>query len=189
MISHQYFVKLNEKFDVEKLQAEVNTILCSVDYDGEQISLVYRDGYKDKCWTDGAGTAFKFDEQRKPIKDDNGEISRRFRESEFKYINPGLEGTELENIYETCKKLYNISRFRIAKINPKNCYGWHKDEEIRIHVPVFTSPGCFIVTDDGLATHLPADGSAYVFYARNGYHTAVNSDYNLERIHLLLNIC
>jgi len=189
MISDRYFNKLNVKFDIGNLQSEVNSILSTVDYDGEQISLAYRDGYKDRCWTDGAGTAFQFDNHRKPIKNNNGEILRRFREEEFKYINPGLEGTELEKVYETCKLNYNITRFRIAKINPKNCYGWHKDEEIRIHVPVLTSPGCFIVTDDGLATHLPADGSAYVFYARNGYHTAVNSDYKLERIHLLLNIC
>lgn len=189
MISSNYFDILSYKFDIERITQEVNHIIDTVDFDGEQISLVYRDGYKEDCWQDGAGTSFKFDENRNPLRDKDGNILRRFTEEQFKYINPGLEGTELEKIYSTLKKHYTISRFRIAKVNPRKCYGWHKDEEIRIHIPVITAPGCFIITEDGVASHLPADGSVYMFYARNGYHTAVNSDYSIERIHLLVNIC
>lgn len=189
MISNKFLEKLPFTFDIERITQEVNYIIDTVDFDGEQISLVYRDGYKEDCWQDGAGTSFQFDENRNPLRDKDGNILRRFTEEQFKYINPGLEGTELEKIYSTLKKHYTISRFRIAKVNPRKCYGWHKDEEIRIHIPVITAPGCFIITEDGVASHLPADGSVYMFYARNGYHTAVNSDYSIERIHLLVNIC
>lgn len=189
VLSKSYFDKLNYAFDINQLQFEVNETIKKINYRWEQISLVYRDGYKDQCWIDGVGTSFQFDENRKPVRDENGDIKRRFTEDEFKYINPGLEGTELENVYTTLKKEYNISRFRIAKVSSRRCYGWHRDEEIRIHIPVITAPGCFIITEDGVASHLPADGSAYIFHARNGYHTAVNSDYKIDRIHLLINIC
>lgn len=189
MISSNFFDILSYKFDIDKLRDEVKDIVKTYGYKGQQISLVYREGYKDNCWFDGVGTSFQFDENRNPKTDSQGNILRRFTEDEFKNINPGLENTELEKVYETCKKDHNISRFRIAKLDPRRTYGWHKDEEIRIHVPVITAPGCFLITEDGVASHLPADGSVYMFYARNGYHTAVNSDYKIERIHLLLNIC
>jgi len=186
----KFFEKLDYYFDIEKLQNEVENLVSTIGFQGEdQMSLVYRDGHKQDCWTDGAGTSFQFDENRNPLRDNNGEILRRFTEDQFKYINPGLEGTEIEKVYLTLKQKYKLSRYRIAKIEPKKCYGWHKDEEIRIHVPVITAPGCFVITEDGNATHLPATGEAYIFYARNGYHTAINADYKINRLHLLLNIC
>jgi len=188
MISSNFFEKLTFSFNIEKLQEEVNLIRQEQGYNKEQISLVYREGHKHDCWIDGTGSPFRFDENRKPLLNENGEITRRFYEEEFKKINPGLENTELEVVYNKLKEIYNITRVRIAKISPKSCYGWHKDEEIRIHLPIFTAPGCFIITDDGVASHLPANGSAYMFHARNGYHTAINSDYKLERIHLLFNV-
>jgi hypothetical protein len=177
------------QFDIIKIQEEVETVVKKVGFsEDNQISLVYRYGFKDDCWFDGAGTSFTFDENRQPKLDSNGNIIRRFTEDEFQYINPGLENTELANVYYTLKQEYRLSRFRIARIAPKRCYGWHKDEEVRLHLAVRTSPGAFLITEDGVATHIPADGQPWMFHANNGYHTAVNADYKIHRLHLLINI-
>ena len=189
MISTNFIEKLPYTFDIKTLQEEIQQLLTNVPFhESGQISLVYRDGHKDKCWTDGCGSPFEFDSDRNPKRDKKGNIKRRFKEEEFQFLNPGLEKTELSKVYLDLSKEFNLTRYRLAKLNPKKSYGWHKDEEIRIHVPIFTAPGCFIITDDGVASHLPSDGSAYLFYAQNGYHTAVNSDYTIERIHLLINV-
>ncbi len=185
----KYFRVLENQFDIEKLQYEVADIISKVKIDASnQISLVHRKGYEKERWFDGAGSSFSFDKQRTPIRDNDGNIVRRFEEEEFRFLNRELEGTELSRVYSELGKDYKISRYRIAILNPKTCYGWHIDEEIRIHVPVFTAPGCFLITEDGVATHLPAKGSAYLFHSNNGHHTAMNSDYAIQRMHLLINI-
>ena len=189
MISDRFFKTLKVNFNIDRLKQEILDLWSQhASTKTEQLALIYRDGYKDDCWFDGVGSPFQFDKMRQPIRDRNGEILRRFSEDEFKNINPGLENTELEHVYNTLKHQFNLSRYRVAKLGPRRSYGWHKDEEIRIHVPIVTAPGCFLITDDGIANHLPADGSAYVFYANNGYHTAVNSDYKIDRLHLLINV-
>lgn len=189
MISKKYFDLLDDRFDIDALRGEVLEIINKIGITPEnQICLVHRKGHKDIEWVDGAGSSLTFDKNRKPLLDIDGNLVRRWTEKEFCLLNTGLEGTELARIYNELRTRYKISRYRIAIIPPKRCYGWHTDEEVRIHVPIVTAPGCFLITDDGVATHLPADGGAYIFYANNGYHTAINSDYSIDRIHLLINI-
>lgn len=189
MISEKYFDVLNYQFDIDKLRQEVAEVIAKVGITPDsQICLVHRKGHEHNEWFDGAGSSFLFDEHRKPILDKNGNILRRWTEDEFCYLNSGLEGTELAKVYYQLGKAYRISRYRITIIKPKRCYGWHTDEEVRIHIPIITAPGCFLITSDGISTHLPADGGAFIFHANNCYHTAINSDYNIDRIHLLLNV-
>jgi hypothetical protein len=189
MVSTKYFELLPYKFDIEKLQSEVTSILSKVPLsDDNQISLVHRNAEEKNYWMDGIGSPFLFDENRIPIKDNRGELIRRYKEEDFKYLNEEIKETVIANIYHTLKNQFNITRYRIAILNPKTCYGWHKDEEVRIHVPIFTNPGSYLITDDGIASHLPADGACYLFRANNSYHTAINSDYIKNRIHLLINV-
>jgi len=188
MISKNFFSKLTHHFDIEQLKTEVDDVINMVGYKHGQISLVHRREFKDDCWFDGVGSPLQFDENRNPKVDNNGNLIRRFTEEEFNCINPTLEGSEIEHVYNILKEEYNVTRYRIAKISAKSCYGWHKDQEVRVHVPVYTSPGSFVITDDGIASHLPDDGSSYLFHANNGYHTAINSDYKKDRVHLLINI-
>jgi hypothetical protein len=177
-------------FNIGEIQQVVANVISTIGFPADnQISIVHRPGISD-AWTDGTGSPFKFDDNRKPILDSKGVAIRRFMESDFTVINHAVSDTILAEIYNTLKQDFNVTRFRIARILPKQCYGWHTDEEVRIHIPVFTSPGCFIITDGApsIATHLPANGSAYMFRANNVYHTAVNSDYSLDRVHLLINV-
>lgn len=189
MINEKYFKKLPYQFDISKLQKETLDIIKEVGFQGSrQISLVHRKGFENDCWRDGCGSPFQFDKNRNVITDNHDNYKRRFEENQFKYINSRLEGTEIENVYQTAAKNYEVARYRIALLPPKTCYGWHKDHEIRIHIPIFTAPGCFIITEDNIATHLEANGKCTIFYASNGYHTALNSDYSSDRIHLLINL-
>lgn len=189
MFSSKYFELLTYKFDVERIQVEITSILeKNLLTKDNQISLVHRKNYEENCWMDGIGSPFQFDKNRIPLKDDSGNIIRRFKEEEFRHINNEIKETEIANVYNTLGKHYNVTRYRIVVLPPKSCYGWHLDEEVRLHIPVFTTPGSFLITDDGIASHLPADGQSYLFRANNSYHTAINSDYSRNRIHLLINV-
>ena len=189
MFSLIYFELLPYTFDIKKLQTEVTHILNTVPLpDDNQLGLVHRYGQEEKCWTDGCGSPFKFDNNRIPIRDGAGQLIRAFNEADFKYVNTALKGTEIAKIYTTLGQYFNVSRYRMTVIPPKRCYGWHVDEEVRLHIPIFTNPGSFLITDDGIASHLPADGKCYLFRANNSYHTAINSDYSANRVHLLINV-
>lgn len=185
-----YLTKLDQVFNISKLQDEVTSILETHPLINNQISLNYREGYKDLCWSDGCGSPFMTSEDREnnPIHNRNANLLPRFIDTDFIHLNPGIENTEIAEIYNYYKTKYKIGRYRIAVLRPKSCYGWHYDLEKRIHVAVFTNPGSFIITDDGKATHLPATGESWMFNANNGYHTAINASYNEKRVHLLLNI-
>jgi hypothetical protein len=183
-----YLEKLIQTFDIDKLKLEVKDILTSHPLVENQIALNYRSGYEDSCWTDGCGSPYKKDEKSTSIENKSNNMQPRFVDTDFSFINPGLEKSEIEKIYLEFQKKFTLGRYRIAVIKPKTCYGWHFDLEKRIHIPVFTNPGSFIITDDGKATHLPSDGGCWMFFANNGYHTAINSSYTEDRVHLLINV-
>jgi hypothetical protein len=174
-------------FDITGLTEGLSEVLSHQKDRSQTISLVYRDGHFEDRWTDGAGSSLDFDQYGKPICDADGNYIRRFVETEFTHLNPEVERTYLGEVYRQFARRYRVSRYRLACLKPKTSYSWHSDEEVRIHVPVQTNPGAFLITEDGYATHLPADGSTYIFDAR-GYHTAVNSDRVGLRYHLLINL-
>ena len=185
-----YLEKLPDQFDIEKLQNEVKELLNTYELCRGQISLNHRHGYVDQCWTDGCGSPYSIpnnihDNLMENLK---SSLVPRFIENDFIHINPTLEGTEIEKIYSFYSATMTTGRYRIAMLQPKSCYGWHYDLEKRIHIPVITNSGSFIITDDGKATHLPATGEAWMFNANNGYHTAMNASYDKVRAHLLLSI-
>jgi hypothetical protein len=179
--------KLVVQFDIAQIQKDINSLLSSVPDPWATRSLIYRDGHYEDRWTDGAGSSLTFDQHGQPARKPNGDYIRSFVEEEFVHLNPEIRDTYLGEVYRTLQKTYPLSRYRLACLKPKTSYSWHSDEEMRIHIPVYTTPGAFLITEDGYATHLPSDGSAYMFDAR-GYHTAVNADRVHCRYHLLLNI-
>lgn len=74
-------------------------------------------------------------------------------------------------------------RTRLMKLMPKTCYSLHADPTKRIHVPLITNEKCLMVVDNE-AFHIPADGNYYIIDTTKK-HTAINGDFNLERIHLV----
>jgi hypothetical protein len=183
-----YLTKLDDQFDIDKLINEVNHIMENHKPYENQISLNHRPGFKSDQWSDGCGSPFPRRTGLSAAEYEKIEKTPRFVDTDFTEINDGLHGTEIENVLNCYKTKYVLGRYRIAIVNPKTCYGWHRDQEKRIHVAVATNPGSFIITEDGLATHLLADGFSWLFRANNGFHTAINSSYSERRIHLLLNV-
>ncbi len=68
------------------------------------------------------------------------ELSEK-EESLYTHINPGLQGTLLE---EYILK-YNAFRTRILTIQPRHCYSVHPDPTPRIHIPIKTDMQSWMV--------------------------------------------
>lgn len=183
-----YLEKLEESFNIDQLILEVEYLLSIHSTVSNQLALNHRPGYFDQRWVDGAGSPYTTKASNNIVKNRSNNTKPRFEDTDFTILNPELEDMEIGKIYKVFSEKYTVGRYRLVSLPPKYCYGWHYDLERRIHIPVITNPGAFIITDDEKATHLPADGSSWLFTANNCYHTAMNSSYDEDRIHLLLNI-
>jgi len=179
--------KTQLEFDIVSLNNDIKIITHEHHYRGDnQISLKYREGHFNNRWYDGCGSAVMKKSSGEYILDINNNPIYRFYENEFKYLNPELKDTYIEYVYHEVSRYYDISRFRIMKMPSKKCLSWHRDAEPRLHIAINTNPGCFMITDDGYSTHIPADGYVY-YWDTTKHHTAINSG-TTDRIHLLFNI-
>ena len=165
--------KLEPKFDIEKLKKEVDSLLSDHTlHKSFQLCLNHRSSAPDSDpWYDGCGSAVIYEDLVNQIvkKDADGNDIKRWEETDFDTINPGLEGSEIEKIFDTFKKQYHVGRFRIASLPAKRCYTWHSDYEKRIHVPIHTYPGCLLITEqDQKFRHLPNTGKTWMFNANAG---------------------
>ena len=112
------------------------------------------------------------------------EVSRDVTIDESKYsefIND-FKNTYFEEVYEELKKKYKLGRVRLLLKEPRSTLSWHRDPEPRLHVPIYTNPGCLMVIDK-VAHHMPADGSVWVTNNIK-YHNAFNGGEE-NRVHLV----
>lgn len=102
-------------------------------------------------------------------------------ETDFKFLCNQFKGTLFEKAYNSLSKKYNLGRVRIMKSSPKTCLSWHTDNTPRIHYPIKTQEGCFMVIEDEVR-HLEKNK----WYLTNTTvpHTAFNSSKE-DRIHLV----
>ncbi len=106
------------------------------------------------------------------------------KEEDFNTLCTQFKGTTLETVYQVLKERYKIGRIRLMKSMPFTCLSWHSDSQIRIHYPIKTQEGCFMVIDDEIM-HMEQD----TWYLTNTKlkHTAFNGSKD-ERIHLVVNV-
>lgn len=142
-------------------------------------------------YTEGVGSLLlDWKNKRKEIDDAGNEkiVVPKFQnpknEDDFKYLCAIFEGTIFEKTYKLLTEKYKVGRVRLMKSSPKTCLSWHNDYHKRIHLPIKTQDGCFMVIEDE------------VCYLEKGYwwnantllhHTAVNSSKE-DRIHLVTTI-
>lgn len=92
-------------------------------------------------------------------------------------------GEQFSFIYNTMER-FNIilNRGRILAARPGHVHSEHKDNDIRIHLPVFTNQDCWMIYGED-AYHMPADGSMYLI---NGFrlHRFYNKG-TMDRIHMV----
>lgn len=105
-------------------------------------------------------------------------------ESDFKFLRNQFKGTLFEHVYCELEKVYNIGRVRIMKSKSKTCLTWHKDDTPRVHYPIKTQRGCFMVIEDEIM-HL--EQNTWYWTDTIVKHTAFNSSLE-DRIHLVVTI-
>ena len=104
------------------------------------------------------------------------------KESDFKFIVTHFKGTLFETVYNVLNEKYNLGRVRLIRSNPRACLSWHLDDTTRIHFPIKTQTGCFMVIDDEIK-HLPHN-TWWHTHTYHTFHTAFNAS-NEDRIHLV----
>ena len=103
-------------------------------------------------------------------------------ESEYSEFINDYKNTYFEEVYAKLKKRYKLGRVRLLLKEPRSTLSWHRDPEPRLHIPIYTNPGCLMVIDK-VAHHMPADGSVWVTNNIK-YHNAFNGGEE-NRVHLV----
>ena len=112
------------------------------------------------------------------------EVSRdaTIEEIEYSEFINDFKNTYFEEVYDELKKRYKLGRVRLLLKEPRSTLSWHRDPEPRLHIPIYTNPGCLMVIDK-VAHHMPADGSVWVTNNIK-YHNAFNGGEE-NRVHLV----
>lgn len=107
----------------------------------------------------------------------------RYGSSDFK---TWQSGTELLQQVSNEIGIREYGRVRMLKIPPQKCYTFHHDLDLyRVHIPLVTNPGAFLIID-GRLWHLEV-GYAYLAKVRD-FHTAINTGKE-DRIHIVYDRC
>ena len=180
------FLKLDIKFDLEKLQAAYKEVIKIKNFEspGEitnfgAISLTQIPGDPDSIKGHKARGVF----WTKP--DSTGkEVTRDVSVDEEKYSEfiDDYKDTYFTDVYEALSKKYKLGRVRILLKQPRSTLSWHRDPEPRLHIPIITNPGCIMVIDN-VAKHMPADGHAWITN-NTKYHNFFNGGEE-DRIHIV----
>ena len=185
----KYFTELNLPI-YETLWLELDQMLSSnvLDWgDQNQICLNSIPGFENDYYK-GAGSLL-FDWNNSKIDSVNGidsvsnlvRKSEQLTESSFTVMCNQFKGTIFETVYTMLNQHYILGRVRLMNLKPKTCLSWHTDNTPRLHYPILTQEGCFLVIEDEVM-HL----SSNKWYTADTTkkHTAFNSSKN-SRIHLV----
>jgi hypothetical protein len=102
-------------------------------------------------------------------------------EEDFTELCTSFKNSKFELVYNELSKHYQLGRVRIINSKPKTCLTWHIDPSPRIHYPIKTQEGCFMVIQNEVM-HLPQN----TWWQTNTTkpHTAFNGSKE-DRIHLV----
>ena len=103
-------------------------------------------------------------------------------ESKYTVFVEDFKNTYFKEVYDELSKHYKLGRVRLLLKEPRSTLSWHRDPEPRLHIPIYTNPGCLMVIDK-IAHHMPADGSVWVTNNIK-YHNAFNGGEE-NRVHLV----
>ena len=139
-------------------------------------------------YTTGTGSLFYDWSKAKTITDEHGneridvpEREKHLNEHDFTVLCKHFKGTVFEDIYNQLTQKYHVGRVRLMRSKPKTCLSWHRDTSRRIHFPIKTQEGCFMVIENEIL-HLKKDQWYLTDTMPN--HTAFNASKE-NRIHLV----
>ncbi len=107
------------------------------------------------------------------------------KESLYTELCPEFKDTYVEEVYNLITSKFKLGRVRFLMKPPRSCLSWHRDPEMRLHIPIITNVGCKMVIED-TAFHMPADGSGYIT-DNTKYHNFFNGS-EIERVHLVATV-
>ncbi len=106
-------------------------------------------------------------------------------EHRYTEICPEFQGTYVEEVYNLSTSKFKLGRVRFLMKPPRSCLSWHRDPEMRLHIPIITNEGCRMVIND-VSFHMPSNGSAYIV-DNTKYHNFFNGS-EIDRVHLVATI-
>ena len=114
-------------------------------------------------------------------------LLRRLVKQEHLYTElcPEFEGTYVEEVYNLIKSKFKVGRVRFLMKPPRSCLSWHRDPEMRLHIPIITNVGCRMVIED-TSFHMPANGDGYIT-DNTKYHNFFNGS-EFDRVHLVATV-
>jgi|SaaInl5LU_22_DNA_1037371.scaffolds.fasta_scaffold04640_2 hypothetical protein len=105
-------------------------------------------------------------------------------EKDFTVLCNQFRNTNFENVYNCLRDEYSIGRVRIMQSSPKTCLSWHYDTSHRIHYPMKTQTGCFMVFENN---HYHLEKNTWYYTNTDKHHTAINSSFEI-RYHLVVSV-
>ena len=116
-----------------------------------------------------------FEEQRlEPVK-----------ESLYTELCPEFKDTYVEEVYNLISSKFKLGRVRFLMKPPRSCLSWHRDPEMRLHIPIITNEGCRMVIED-TSFHMPSNGNGYIT-DNTKYHNFFNGS-EFDRVHLVATV-
>ena len=105
-------------------------------------------------------------------------------EDDFNVLCTGFKNSLFEDVYNSIIKQYTVGRIRIMNSRPKTCLSWHEDQTPRLHYPIKTQSGCFMVIENE-SKHL--EQNQWYWTNTTVPHTAFNGSTE-ERLHLVVTV-
>lgn len=142
-------------------------------------------------YTQGTGSlVYDWDNHKKYLDENNHtnlyvpKKKEILNEDDFKFLCTRFENTAFDKLFSYFRLNFHVGRIRLMKLSPKTCLTWHKDDSIRIHLPLKTNSSNFIIIENTV-NHLELNQWYKVDTAQ--FHTAMNASYE-DRIHLVVNV-
>ena len=103
-------------------------------------------------------------------------------EHKYTELCPEFKDTYVEEVYNQITKKFKLGRVRFLMKPPRSCLSWHRDPEMRLHIPIITNKGNIMVIENE-AFHMPANGDGYITN-NTKYHNFFNGS-EIDRVHLV----
>ena len=107
------------------------------------------------------------------------------KESLYTELCPEFKDTYVEEVYNLITSKFKLGRVRFLMKPPRSCLSWHRDPEMRLHIPIITNEGCRMVIED-TSFHMPANGNGYIT-DNTKYHNFFNGS-EVDRVHLVATV-
>jgi len=98
---------------------------------------------------------------------------------------PEFKDTYVEEVYNLITSKFKLGRVRFLMKPPRSCLSWHRDPEMRLHIPIITNEGCRMIIED-TSFHMPSNGNGYIT-DNTKYHNFFNGS-EFDRVHLVATV-